>query len=152
MFLERAVAWLTRGNLIRVALYTVFSILMLIDLCMELRLLVNTIENGWQVFYFSILWKKRRNYFLSHCVVRLALLLRERERGDQEMAKTPTKPHRTKEKQFFKSQVQFCYSCWLGVICELSFSQGSPVFLPPQKSTFLNSNSIMDEGHKFISL
>jgi hypothetical protein len=31
------------------------------------------------------------------------------------------------------------------------FSPGSPVFLPPQKSTFLNSNSIMDEGHKFIS-
>jgi hypothetical protein len=30
-------------------------------------------------------------------------------------------------------------------------SLGSPVFLPPQKSTFLNSNSIMDEDHKFIS-
>ena len=40
-----------------------------------------------------------------------------------------------------------------GVICEFSlllvlalalrvFSPGSPVFLPPQKSTFLNSNSI----------
>ena len=29
-----------------------------------------------------------------------------------------------------------------GVICGLSLSPGSPVFLPPQKPTFLNSNSI----------
>jgi hypothetical protein len=35
--------------------------------------------------------------------------------------------------------------------CFKGFSLGSPVFLPPQKSTFLNSNSIMDEDHKFIS-
>ena len=32
------------------------------------------------------------------------------------------------------------------------FSLGSPVFLPPQKSTFLNSNSIGKfEGHGFVS-
>jgi hypothetical protein len=35
--------------------------------------------------------------------------------------------------------------------CFEGFSPRSPVFLPLQKSTFLNSNSILDEGHKFIS-
>jgi hypothetical protein len=35
--------------------------------------------------------------------------------------------------------------------CFKGFSSGPLVFLPPQKSTFLNSNSIMEEGHKFIS-
>jgi hypothetical protein len=35
--------------------------------------------------------------------------------------------------------------------CFEGFSPGSQAFLSPQKSTFLNSNSIMDEGHKFIS-
>jgi hypothetical protein len=36
------------------------------------------------------------------------------------------------------------------VPCFEGFSPGSLVFLPPQKSTFLNSNSIIDKGHKFI--
>ena len=36
--------------------------------------------------------------------------------------------------------------------CSEGFSPGSPVFLPPQKPTFLNSNSIGNSrGHEFIS-
>ena len=34
-----------------------------------------------------------------------------------------------------------CVCCWF-LPCSEGFSPGSPVFLPPQKSTFLNSNSI----------
>jgi hypothetical protein len=34
--------------------------------------------------------------------------------------------------------------------CLEGLSPGSPVFLPPWRSTFPSSNSTMDEGHKFI--
>ena len=37
-------------------------------------------------------------------------------------------------------------------LCSEGFSQGSPVFLPPQKPTFPNSNAVGNsEGHRFVS-
>ena len=56
-----------------------------------------------------------------------------------------------------RGQVRFPDPEWVEFVvgsrpCFEGFSRGSPVFLPPQKSTFLNSNSIGNSSAKGLSV